>query len=208
MANPDILRWHGKRLRFHGRYIPDSRQGTSQRRGCDQMTRVADQIMKRVSAHERGTWVCTPKDFLDLGSREAVDQALVAPRQGGPTASDRTRDVRHAPATRPSGMIRTPSRRTNAAIATSRSTGAGRFSTSLIRGREPAGSDQRGSGQSLLHYIGSAGFQTSSGWPFRAIPTPKMAMISPLMRSRQVYHLVRMDRKRGVPKLFVLPASA
>lgn len=40
------------------------------------MTRVADKIMKRVSAHGRGRWVCTPKDFLDLGSREAVDQAL------------------------------------------------------------------------------------------------------------------------------------
>ncbi len=40
------------------------------------MTPIADQIMKRVSVHERGTWVCTPKDFLDLGSREAVDQAL------------------------------------------------------------------------------------------------------------------------------------
>ena len=32
--------------------------------------------MKRVSAYGRGRWVCTPKDFLDLGSREAVDQAL------------------------------------------------------------------------------------------------------------------------------------
>ena len=40
------------------------------------MTRTADKIMKRVSAHGRGRWVCTPKDFLDLGSREAVDQAL------------------------------------------------------------------------------------------------------------------------------------
>ena len=40
------------------------------------MTRVADRIMKRVSAHGRGRWVCTPKDFLDLGSRQAVDQAL------------------------------------------------------------------------------------------------------------------------------------
>ena len=40
------------------------------------MTPMADQIMKRVSQHQRGTWVCTPKDFLDLGSREAVDQAL------------------------------------------------------------------------------------------------------------------------------------
>ena len=40
------------------------------------MTPMADKIMKRVSAHDSGSWVCTPKDFLDLGSREAVDQAL------------------------------------------------------------------------------------------------------------------------------------
>ena len=40
------------------------------------VTGVADAIMKRVNAHGRGRWVCTPKDFLDLGSREAVDQAL------------------------------------------------------------------------------------------------------------------------------------
>ncbi|MDE0436651.1 MAG: DUF6088 family protein, partial [Bryobacterales bacterium] len=40
------------------------------------MSGVADAIMRRVSAHGRGRWVCTPKDFLDLGSREAVDQAL------------------------------------------------------------------------------------------------------------------------------------
>lgn len=40
------------------------------------MTRMADKIMQRVSVHDNGRWVCTPKDFLDLGSREAVDQAL------------------------------------------------------------------------------------------------------------------------------------
>ena len=40
------------------------------------MTRIADRIMKRVAAHGRGQWVCTPKDFLDLGSRQAIDQAL------------------------------------------------------------------------------------------------------------------------------------
>ena len=40
------------------------------------MKRIADRIMKRVSARGYGTWVCTPKDFLDLGSRGAVDQAL------------------------------------------------------------------------------------------------------------------------------------
>jgi len=40
------------------------------------MNGVAGAVMKRVSAHANGRWVCTPKDFLDLGSREAVDQAL------------------------------------------------------------------------------------------------------------------------------------
>ena len=40
------------------------------------MTRIADKIMDRVTKNERGTWVCTPKDFLDVGSREAIDQAL------------------------------------------------------------------------------------------------------------------------------------
>ena len=37
---------------------------------------TADRIMKKVAARPVGQWVCTPKDFLDLGSREAVDQAL------------------------------------------------------------------------------------------------------------------------------------
>ncbi len=37
---------------------------------------MADKIMQRVSVNDSGTWVGTPKDFLDLGSREAVDQAL------------------------------------------------------------------------------------------------------------------------------------
>ena len=40
------------------------------------MTRVAERIVRRVSAHGRGRWICTPKDFLDLGSRQAIDQAL------------------------------------------------------------------------------------------------------------------------------------
>lgn len=40
------------------------------------MIAVANKIMKRMFAHASGRWVCTPKDFLDLGSREAVDQAL------------------------------------------------------------------------------------------------------------------------------------
>ncbi len=40
------------------------------------MISLGDRIMKRVSAYGRGQWVCTPRDFLDLGGREAVDQAL------------------------------------------------------------------------------------------------------------------------------------
>ncbi len=40
------------------------------------MTAIAEKIMQRVSVHGRGTWVCSPKDFLDFGSRDAVDQAL------------------------------------------------------------------------------------------------------------------------------------
>ena len=40
------------------------------------MTPIAHKIMKRISKRGRGKWVCTPKDLLDLGSREAVDQAL------------------------------------------------------------------------------------------------------------------------------------
>lgn len=40
------------------------------------MTGISDRIMQRVSVHDSGKWVCTPKDFLYLGSREAVDQAL------------------------------------------------------------------------------------------------------------------------------------
>ena len=40
------------------------------------MTPIAHKIMERVSEHDRGKWVFTPKDFLDLGSRGAVDQAL------------------------------------------------------------------------------------------------------------------------------------
>ena len=40
------------------------------------MTGVAAKIMQRVSTHDSGVPVCTPKDFLDIGSREAVDQAM------------------------------------------------------------------------------------------------------------------------------------
>lgn len=40
------------------------------------MAGIADKIVKRLRAKGRGRWVCTPKDFLDLGNRAAVDQAL------------------------------------------------------------------------------------------------------------------------------------
>ena len=47
------------------------------------MSSVADRIMKRVAAHQSGRWVCSPRDFLDLGSREAVDQALLRLTRAG-----------------------------------------------------------------------------------------------------------------------------
>ena len=40
------------------------------------MASVAKRIMRRVAAHGKGRWVGTPKDFLGLGSRAAVDTAL------------------------------------------------------------------------------------------------------------------------------------
>lgn len=40
------------------------------------MARIPQKIMERVSAHGKGRWVCGPKDFADLGTREAIDQAL------------------------------------------------------------------------------------------------------------------------------------
>jgi hypothetical protein len=39
------------------------------------MNDVTDKIKRRIRAKQRG-WVFTPKDFLDLGSRAAVDQVL------------------------------------------------------------------------------------------------------------------------------------
>ena len=40
------------------------------------MSGVSDKIIRRVRARGRGKWVCTWRDFRDLGSRAAVDQAL------------------------------------------------------------------------------------------------------------------------------------
>ncbi len=39
------------------------------------MSTITDQITRRIHAKRRG-WVFTPKDFLDMGSRAAVDQVL------------------------------------------------------------------------------------------------------------------------------------
>lgn len=40
------------------------------------MASVADEITEQMAERAPGTWVCTPRDFLSLGSRDAVDQAL------------------------------------------------------------------------------------------------------------------------------------
>jgi hypothetical protein len=40
------------------------------------MPSLADKILRRVRAHGRSQWVFTPKDFLDLGNRAAIDQAI------------------------------------------------------------------------------------------------------------------------------------
>jgi hypothetical protein len=40
------------------------------------MPTLATKIMRRINGHGRGNWVCTPKDFLDLGNRAAVDRVL------------------------------------------------------------------------------------------------------------------------------------
>ncbi len=53
-------------------YTSDENEGSQ----CDRMIGIAYKILRKVRAHGRGQWVCTPKDFLDLGSRVAIDQAL------------------------------------------------------------------------------------------------------------------------------------
>ena len=47
------------------------------------MNHLSDKILNRVRGHGRGKWVCTPKDFLDLVSRPAVQQALSGPVNQG-----------------------------------------------------------------------------------------------------------------------------
>lgn len=44
---------------------------------------IADKIVKRVQGYGRGGRVFTPKDFLDLGSRAAVDQSLARLTKAG-----------------------------------------------------------------------------------------------------------------------------
>jgi hypothetical protein len=40
------------------------------------MKSTADRVMDKVRVRGRGNGVFTPKDFLDLGSRAAIDRAL------------------------------------------------------------------------------------------------------------------------------------
>ncbi len=42
----------------------------------NEMLSLATKIMRRIKGHGRGKWACTPKDFLDLGNRAAIDQVL------------------------------------------------------------------------------------------------------------------------------------
>ena len=62
------------------------------------MPGAADKIVSRVRSRG-GRWVCTPKDFLDLGSRPAVDSGLVAPGQIRPVTPGGPRPVRCSPDT-------------------------------------------------------------------------------------------------------------
>lgn len=39
------------------------------------MASITDEITSRIKRNRRG-WVCTPRDFLDIGARAAVDQVL------------------------------------------------------------------------------------------------------------------------------------
>ena len=47
------------------------------------MTSLSDKILRRLRAKGKGKWVCTPTDFLDLGGRAAIDQALSRLTKGG-----------------------------------------------------------------------------------------------------------------------------
>ena len=49
------------------------------------MTTISDKIMRRITSRckRQDRWVCTPTDFVDFGSRAAVDQALSRLVKGG-----------------------------------------------------------------------------------------------------------------------------
>ena len=40
------------------------------------MPGIANKILKRIQGHGRGQWVCSARDFLDIGNRAAIDKAL------------------------------------------------------------------------------------------------------------------------------------
>lgn len=65
-------------------------RGTSECEEFGLLTGVADKTIQRASVQECGRWVSTPRDFLNLGSREAVDQSL-----SRLTNADRMRLVGH-----------------------------------------------------------------------------------------------------------------
>ena len=112
------------------------------------MISLAEKIMERVSAHGRGKWVCTPKDFLDLGSREAVDQAL-----SRLVKAEQLRRVGHGLYDRPR-MSKLLKRMApvdlDAAIAAIARAGWPADHARWPSGREPLGSDPRGPGQGHL----------------------------------------------------------
>jgi hypothetical protein len=60
-------------------FLPLKNSNISDTRDCSNlvfMKSIADQIMDQVKVRGRGNWVFTPKDFLALGSRMAIDRAL------------------------------------------------------------------------------------------------------------------------------------
>ena len=62
------------------RYMSDTNESKS-----GKMNSTADKIIRRITSRckRQDRWVCTPTDFLDIGSRAAVDQALSRLVKGG-----------------------------------------------------------------------------------------------------------------------------
>ena len=111
------------------------------------MISLAEKIMERVSAHGRGKWVCTPKDFLDLGSREAVDQAL-----SRLVKAEQLRRVGHGlyDLPRMSAVEADGAGRSRCRHRCNREAGWPADHARWPGGREPLGSDARGPGQGHL----------------------------------------------------------